>query len=144
MTTSLVTGASSGIGLAFARALAARGDDLVLVARSEGRLKELADELQPAGGRAVEVLPADLTVADEALRVEQRLADARPVDLLVNNAGFGTAGNFVDLDVAREDEEVRLNVLALVRLTHAALSAMVPRRRGGVINLGSVGSFQPG
>src|SRR5437667_5882273 len=142
--TSLVTGASSGIGMAFARRLAARGDDLVVVARSEGRLKELADELQ-ALGREVEVLPADLTLADDVGRVEQRLqSDERPVELLVNNAGFGTAGTFVELPVGREDEEIRLNVLALMRLTHAALPGMLQRGRGGIINVSSVGGFQPG
>ena len=142
--TSLVTGASSGIGMAFARRLAARGDDLVVVARSEGRLKELADELQ-ALGREVEVLPADLTLADDVGRVEQRLqSDERPVELLVNNAGFGTAGTFVELPVGREDEEIRLNVLALMRLTHAALPGMLRRGHGRVINVSSVGGFQPG
>jgi short-subunit dehydrogenase len=143
--TALVTGASSGIGMAFARRLAARGDDLVIVARNEGRLKELADEVQSGLGREVEVLPADLTQADDVLRVEQRLQDGdRPIDLLVNNAGFGTAGNFVELPVGREDEAIRLNVLALMRLTHAVLPGLVQRGRGGVINVSSVGGFQPG
>ena len=133
--TSLVTGASSGIGMAFARRLAARGDDLVIVARSEGKLKELADEIQSGLGREVEVLAADLTLADDVGRVEQRLqSDDRPVELLVNNAGFGTAGKFVELPVGREDEEIRLNVLALMRLTHAALPGMLRRGHGGVIN----------
>jgi uncharacterized protein len=143
--TSLVTGASSGIGMAFARRLAARGDDLVIVARSEGRLKELADEIQSGLGREVEVLPADLTLADDVGRVEQRLqSDDRPVELLVNNAGFGTAGNFVELPVGREDEMIRLNMLALMRLTHAVLPGMVQRGHGGVINVSSIGGFQPG
>ena len=143
--TSLVTGASSGIGMAFARRLAARGDDLVIVARSEGKLKELADEIQAGLGREVEVLAADLTLADDVGRVEQRLqSDDRPVELLVNNAGFGTAGRFFELPVGREDEEIRLNVLALMRLTHAALPGMLRRGHGGVINVSSVGGFQPG
>jgi short-subunit dehydrogenase len=131
--------------MAFARRLAARGDDLVIVARNEGRLKELADEVQSGLGREVEVLPADLTLADDVLRVEQRLQDgSRPIDLLVNNAGFGTAGNFVEQPVGREDEAIRLNVLALMRLTHAVLPGLVQRGSGGVINVSSVGGFQPG
>jgi uncharacterized protein len=143
--TSLVTGASSGIGMAFARRLAARGDDLVIVARSEGRLKELADEIQSGLRRGVEVIPADLTLTDDLAAVERRLQDeARPIDLLVNNAGFGTAGMFVELPVGKEDEEIRLNVLALMRLTHAALGPMVTRGHGGVINISSIGGFQPG
>jgi short-subunit dehydrogenase len=145
MATSLVTGASSGIGMAFARRLAARGDDLVIVARSEGKLKELADEIQSGLRREVEVLPADLTLGDDLARVERRLQDGdRPIDLLVNNAGFGTAGDFIELPVGKEDEEIRLNVLALMRLTHAALPGMVQRGHGGVINVSSVGGFQPG
>jgi short-subunit dehydrogenase len=131
--------------MAFARRLAARGDDLVIVARNEGRLKELADEIQSGLRREVEVIPADLTLSDDLGRVERRLQDeARPVDLLVNNAGFGSAGRFLDLDVGREDEQIRLNVLALVRLTHAALSAMVRRGSGAIINVSSVAGFQPG
>jgi short-subunit dehydrogenase len=131
--------------MAFARRLAARGDDLVIVARNEGRLKELADEIQSGLRRDVEVVPADLTLADDLARVEKRLGDdERRIDLLVNNAGFGTAGSFIELPVGREDEEIRLNVLALMRLTHAALGPMVKRGNGGVINVSSIGGFQPG
>jgi uncharacterized protein len=144
MSIALVTGASSGIGTAFAKKLAERGDALVIVARSEGRLKELGDELHTAHGVEVEVLPVDLSDREELARVEARLTDGTPIDLLVNNAGFGTKGRFAELDVGREDEEVRLNVLALMRLTRAALPGMVERDRGGVINVGSIGSFQPG
>jgi hypothetical protein len=135
----LVTGASSGIGLAFARALAARGHDLVVVARSKTRLDELAAELDVD----VEVIGADLVDAAALATVEERLRTGRPVDLLVNNAGFGTTGRFVDLPIDDEDQEIRLNVLALTRLAGAAVPGMVERRRGGIVNVASIAAFQP-
>ena len=140
----LVTGASSGIGLAFAEALAARGHDLVVVARREARLADLADSLRRTHGRSVDTLAVDLSTDDGVSTVAERLADeSAPIELLVNNAGFGTSGRFWDLDADREAEEIRLNVEALVVLTHAALDAMVPRGRGGVINVSSVAGYQP-
>lgn len=140
----LVTGASSGIGKAFARALADRGHDVVLVARDVARLEELAEEVRVAYGKEAEVLAADLTDTAQLGAVEARLADTlRPVDLLVNNAGFGTIGAFAEADVEAEDREIRLNVLALVRLTHAVLPGLVARGGGGVINVSSVGGYQP-
>ncbi|MBW3663811.1 MAG: SDR family oxidoreductase [Actinobacteria bacterium] len=140
----LVTGASAGIGRSFAKHLAAEGSDLVVVARTEPQLKDLATELEDRHGVSVEVLAADLTVEDELARVELRLRDQdRPVDLLINNAGFGTHGRFHELDVETEESQIRLNVIALVRLTHAALAAMVARGRGGVVNVASLGAFQP-
>ena len=139
--TALVTGASSGIGLEFARQLAANGHDLVVVARDEARLKELANEVTTA----TEVLPADLTDGDDVAAVEARLSDAsRPVDVLVNNAGFGTMGPFAQLPIEDEEREIRLNVIALVRLTRAALPGMLDRKRGGILNVSSIGAFQPG
>jgi short-subunit dehydrogenase len=144
-TTALITGASSGIGLTFARRLAADGQDLVLVARREGRLKEIADELAAGHGTSTEVLVADLTDPEDLGRVEARVAEPdRLVDLLVNNAGFGTFGSFAELPVDEEDREIRLNVLALVRLTHAAVGAMTARGGGSIINVSSVASFQAG
>src|SRR2546427_7702808 len=113
----LVTGASSGIGMAFARQLAADGHDLVLVARSEPRLKTLADELHTAHGAEAEVLPADLTEPESLATIEARVAN--DIELLVNNAGYGTFGPFAELPIEGEDGLVRLNVLALVRLTRA-------------------------
>jgi short-subunit dehydrogenase len=140
----LVTGASTGIGAAFARALAARDENLVLVARNELRLKELASTLEADHGIAVEVLAADLESEDGLVRVEERLRDAdRRIDLLVNNAGLLTTGAFHDLPVDGELSEIRLNVVALVRLTHAALGPMVERGHGGVINVSSVAAYQP-
>jgi len=140
----LVTGASSGIGYAFALALADRGHDLVLVARDTARLDALAKELGDAYGASAEVLSADLSDATGLAAVEARLADAtRPVDLVVNNAGFGTSGHFAELPIDREQQEIQLNVLALVRLTHAALGGLIERGRGGVINVSSIAAYQP-
>lgn len=140
----LVTGASSGIGRAFAVALAAGGTDLVVVARRADRLDQLADELRAAHGVEVEVVVADLGDGRALRMVEERLGDGeRPVDLLVNSAGFGTSGPFADLPIDREEEEIRLNVLAPVRLCAAVLPGMLGRGRGGILNLSSVAGLQP-
>jgi uncharacterized protein len=138
----LVTGASSGIGEAFARALARRRTDLVLVARREGRLQALAGELGERYGIDVEVLAADLTDGGGLDQVVARVASAeRPVDLLVNNAGFGTSGRLVDIEPERLDAEVRLNAGAVVALTRAALPGMIDRQGGGIVNVSSVVGF---
>ena len=136
--TALVTGASSGIGEQFARQLAARGHDLVLVARRADRLESLAEQVPTQA----HVVACDLATdaASLAGRVEQLGVG---VDLLVNNAGFGTSGPFVENDPAREAEEVRLNCEAIVALCHAFLPAMIDRRRGGVINVASSAGMQP-
>jgi short-subunit dehydrogenase len=140
----LVTGASAGIGRAFAQQLAARGTDLVLVARDVARLDGLATDLRARAGIDVECLPADLLDAAALESVAGRLGDGdRPVDLLVNNAGMGTFGHFAGLDVGRELDEVRLNVVALVRLTHAALAAMEGRGSGAIVNVSSIAGYQP-
>src|SRR3954452_22165891 len=120
--TALVTGASSGIGEQISRVLAERGVALTLVARRQDRLDALAAELRPKV--EVDVVVADLTKDADCERIEHRLAD-HPVDLLVNNAGVGTVGNFHELTRQEETDEVRLNVVALLRLTHAALQSMV-------------------
>jgi short-subunit dehydrogenase len=140
----LVTGASAGIGRAFVHQLADRGYDLVVVARDRTRLELLADEMRSTLGADVEVLAADLIDAGGLASVEARCgADTRPIDLLVNNAGFGTFGRFHDLAVDQEEDEIRLNVVAVARLAHAALGGMVARGRGGVINVASVAAYQP-
>lgn len=141
----LVTGGSSGIGAALARRLAARGHDLVLVARSEERLVELGEELARDHGVQVELIVADLTVDEELEVVEKRVREAaEPIDLLVNNAGVGAYGRFAVLDVDRQDRMIDLNITAVARLTHAAVGGMVERGRGGVINVSSIAAFQPG
>jgi short-subunit dehydrogenase len=140
----LVTGASSGIGAALTRQLAGRGHDLVVVARRTDQLKKLADELNLTHGTDVEVLAADLRDTGDLGTVEARLRDgSRPVDVLVNNAGFGSDGFFHELPLEGELGQIELNVVALVRLTHAALPGMVARRGGGVLNVSSAGGFQP-
>jgi short-subunit dehydrogenase len=138
----LVTGASAGLGHAFARALTSRGYDLVVVARDEARLRDLAEEVAPQA--EAEVLAADLTEPAGLAAVEDRLRDRnRPVDVLVNNAGFGTSGHFADLPLEIEDRQIRLNVVAVVRLAHAALAEMRARDRGGIINVSSLAAYQP-
>ncbi|MFL6114457.1 MAG: SDR family NAD(P)-dependent oxidoreductase [Catenulispora sp.] len=136
----LVTGASSGFGEQFARQLSARGTALVLVARRTDRLAKLAAEL----GTDIEILPADLTDPDGVAGVESRLRDsAKPVDLLVNNAGVGTTGGFAALPLAGEINKVELNVTALMRLCHAALPRMTEARHGGILNVSSISSTTP-
>jgi uncharacterized protein len=141
----LITGASAGIGLEFALRLAGRGYDLILVARRRDRLDELAARVRSGhNGLRAEVVVADLSdaaapaaIADEARRLGMN------VDLLVNNAGFGTHGHFEALSAEREGGEIAVNVAALVALTHAFLPAMLERRSGGVINVASTAAFQP-
>lgn len=139
----IVTGASAGIGAAFAERLARDAYDLVLVARRRERLDALAERLVRAHDRRVEVLVADLGSSAGVRAVEARIAAEPALALFVNNAGFGTSGPFADLDRDAEEEEVRLNVLALLRLTHAAVAAMKPRGHGSVINVSSLAGFQP-
>jgi short-subunit dehydrogenase len=139
----LVTGASTGIGKAFAERLAAEAYDLLLVARSTDRLEALARQLGDSRQVQADVLRADLTNPGDLHSVEERIAKDRPLDLLVNNAGFGTVGRFAELDPEREEEEIRLNVIALMRLTRAALPRMVERGRGAIINVSSMAGLAP-
>jgi hypothetical protein len=140
----LVTGASSGIGAAFAERLAQAHSDLVLVARSGERLAALAERLQAAHGVRATVLAADLSQAADRDAVAAQIAADPEIDLLVNNAGFGTIGRFAALPVERELDEIAVNLVTVVRLTRAALPGMLARGHGGIINVSSMSAFQPG
>jgi uncharacterized protein len=140
--TALITGASSGIGLDLARLFAKDGHDVVLVARSEGKLREIAAGLERDFGVTAHVIVADLARPD----APQKIVDALPVevDVLVNNAGFGVGGPFVENDLAKVLEMIEVNVVALTRLAGLLLPPMVARRRGRVLNVASTAAFQPG
>ncbi len=141
---SLITGGSSGIGLAFAKALAARGDALVLCARDANRLQMVASDLKAQFGVDVETVPADLATDAGQDSVASRLGQsAEPVDLLINNAGFGMKGGFLQSDFGAHQQMLRVNVEAVVRLTHAALGAMTARGSGAVLNVGSMAPVFP-
>jgi short-subunit dehydrogenase len=133
----LITGASSGIGEVFAQKLAARGYDLILVGRRDERLRTLAASL-PAHA---EVLSADLASEAGIAAVEHAIRDCARLELLVNNAGFGTLGRFWETDIAGQTRMHEVHVMATMRLTHEALAGMVPRGRGGVISVSSVAAF---
>ena len=136
----LVTGASSGLGAVFARKLAGRGYDLMLVARDAARLSAISRDLETNGARAT-VVAADLTTDAGVAAVEAALVAAGRLDLLVNNAGFGTTGALAVTPLERQDQMLRLHVLAVSRLSRAALQLMKPGKRGGIITVSSVASF---
>ncbi|MGL5857541.1 MAG: SDR family NAD(P)-dependent oxidoreductase [Angustibacter sp.] len=144
MTTALVTGATAGIGASFVRRLAADGYDLVLVARDEARLAEVAREVREVYSRRAEVVPADLTDRSQVQRVADRLRDPdSPVDLLVNNAGAGLGRGFLSGDLADEERMFDLLCRAVLVLSHAAARAMRERRHGIILNVSSVAGFVP-
>jgi len=144
MPVALVTGATAGIGAAFVAQLAREGSDLVLVARTESRLTKQAAQLRQQYGITVESIAADLSTDDGLRRVEARVADQdAPIDLLVNNAGFGLQHDFLDSDISEEDGMLAVNVRAVMRLTHAVLPVMVARGSGGIINVSSVAGSVP-
>ena len=137
MATTMITGASAGIGVELARLFAARGDDLILVARRADRLETLAAELGPRA----RVIVADL--ADPATP-ERLFAQTGAVDILVNNAGFGAAGRVAEISVGRQLEIVQVNVTALTALTCLYLPGMIERKKGRILNVASTAAFQPG
>jgi len=136
----LITGASAGIGKAYAHQLARAGYDLVLTARRETRLNEIRDSLQARHSVTVEVLPADLTSDDDLARLENYLAD-NGVNMLINNAGFGTDGKFIEVDVGRHLDMIDVHLKATIRLTYAALPNMIKQRSGTIINVSSIAAF---
>lgn len=138
--TALITGASAGLGAVYAQRLAARGYDLVLVARRADRMEKLAAELQQAHGVTMRTVAADLTLDADTTRVEQILRDEH-IDLLVNNAGMGPAKTTAEMSDAEAAATLTLNVTALMRLTRAALPRMRARKSGTVVNIGSVLGF---
>lgn len=139
----LITGASSGIGAEFARQLAPQGYDLVLVARRKERLDELASELNQAYDIYVDVLPADLTEESQIQAVETHIQENEPLDLLVNNAGFGMHGKFADIDISKHLTMLQIHDIACVRLTRAVLPGMLNRKKGGIINVSSISGLIP-
>ncbi|MGW4329074.1 SDR family NAD(P)-dependent oxidoreductase [Nocardia sp. NPDC004573] len=142
--TAVVTGASSGIGAAFATALAERRSGLILVARREDRLRKLATDLERTFGIRARVVTADLSIPADVERLAGVLsAGANPIDLLVNNAGFATHGPLVDHDSARMREEIAVNITAVAELTRAVLPEMIRRGDGAVVNIASTAAFQP-
>ncbi|MDK1472833.1 SDR family oxidoreductase [Streptomyces sp. 549] len=144
MTTALITGATAGLGAAFARRLARDGRDVVLVARDADRLSDHATELHDRHGIEASVLAADLSTDEGISAVEERLADrTHPVDLLVNNAGFGLKGRYLEVPMADELTMLKVHCEAVLRLTSAAAGQMRERGRGGVVNVASVAAFVP-
>ena len=143
MNTTLITGASSGIGAAFARKLAARGRNVLLVARSEDKLIALCNELGRLTSIRAQYLALDLQQADAAAQlVEETKKRELEIDMLINNAGFGSMGDFAKLDLDRELEMIQLNVRAVVDVTHCFLGPMRARKRGTIINVASTAGFQ--
>jgi short-subunit dehydrogenase len=145
METVLITGASSGIGLELAKCFAADGSRLILVARNREAMEKLAEELRLKNKVEVIVLPADLSLAETPKRIFEKLSAQKiSVDVLVNNAGFGTHGPFVETPLPRQLEMLQINITAMTELTGLFLPGMVQRKRGGILNVGSVAGFQPG
>ncbi len=141
--TALITGASSGLGAEFAQQLAAKGYNLLLVARREERLKTIASTLMQKYPITVEVFKTDLADEKDFIRLEQKILQSQPIDMLVNNAGFATVGRFTDVDSAKHNAMIRVHVDAPVRLSRLVLPSMIARDQGAIINVASVAAFFP-
>ncbi|MFE8072624.1 SDR family oxidoreductase [Marinobacteraceae bacterium S3BR75-40.1] len=141
--TALITGASMGIGEEIARSLASRTNHLILVARSEDKLKKLAERLGSEFGVQTTVIAMDLAAEGAAAKLYEQVAD-QPIDILVNNAGFGFKGAFLDLDLAGQQAMMHLNMVTLTEMCHLFGKAMVERGHGRILNVASVAAFQPG
>jgi short-subunit dehydrogenase len=141
--TALITGVSSGIGEAFARELASRNYDLVIIARRKDRLEELAEELKSNYPISVDVIVADLSTEKGIKRVEEHIKKVENIDMLINNAGFGTSGNFYDVLLEKSINMINVHVLATTRFCRAALPGMIKRNKGSIINVSSLASFYP-
>jgi len=141
--TAIITGASAGIGAEYARQLAFYGYDLILSARRVDRLEALAEELTEDYGISVDIHPADLTQRSDVEALEKRIRNEKRLVILINNAGFGVSGKYVSRGVENHQRMIDVHVSATVRLTHAALSGMIERKRGYVINVSSIAGFIP-
>ncbi|MEG0344092.1 MAG: SDR family oxidoreductase [Acinetobacter sp.] len=139
----LVTGASSGIGAVYADRLAKRGYDLILVARDQNRLKQIAQKIQQQYGVQVEVMAVDLSKNEDVISIENRLKSDPQINLLVNNAGISVSGQFLEQDLEQIEKLISLNISALVRLSHAILQRLIPQNTGAIINLGLVVGLAP-
>lgn len=145
MATALVTGATAGIGAAYSQLLAKKGFDLVLVARDLPRLNSFANQLKKQYKIKVETIKADLTMPNQLVKVEKRLAiQTKPIDVLINNAGFGIKDSFLDSELKREQELLDVLVTAPMRLTHVALASMLKRNKGVIVNVSSIASWIAG
>jgi short-subunit dehydrogenase len=141
--TALITGASSGIGAVYADRLARRGYDLILVARNQDRLQQLATRLHEQTGRTVKTVAADLNAAGDLAKVEAVLRNDASISMLVNNAGVGATAPLLQADIGKMDEMLNLNVNVLTRLTHAVAPALVARKQGAIINIASIVAVAP-
>src|SRR5580692_7391798 len=143
--TVLITGASSGIGLELAKCFAADGCRLILVARNTTALEKLAEEVRLKNKIKAIVLPADISLSETSRRIFAELSAQKiSVDVLVNNAGFGANGAFVEMSLPRQLEMLQVNIAALMELSGLFLPGMIQRKRGGILNVGSVAGFLPG
>ncbi len=141
--TALITGASSGIGKAFAQKLAAQGYDLIIVARRRKHLEDLAGDLRSRYPVTVKVVIADLSKEQDIMRVEHHICETDKLEMLINNAGFGTPGFFPEIEIEKTRNMIHVHVMASTRFAWAALQGMITRKRGTIINVSSLAAFLP-